>query len=352
MYETRWARVRARSRQLFPILALLAVAALAAGCGELNLPMSTTVIEGSHNATLWGPYRLIFILAAIVFVATMALTAILSIMYRERPGRPARQIHGNNRLEVIWTLIPIVIVALIAVPTVNAIVAEAKPIDANALHVEAIGHQWWFEFVYPAEKITTANELHIPEGREVAFNLRSVDVIHSFWVPQLAGKTDMVPGHVNDIKFTALRARPEPYLGQCAEFCGTSHANMRFRVYVHTPADFEAWVRSAKADAASPASALEKQGQEIFMRSACIGCHTVQGSAAAGKIGPDLTHIGARTTIGSGIIENTQQNLEQWIANSADIKPSSKMPPMLKSAGGALGAEEIKAVAAYLSGLK
>jgi cytochrome c oxidase subunit 2 len=162
----------------------------------------------------------------------------------------------------------------------------------------------------------------------------------------------MVPGHLNDIKFTALRARAEPYLGQCAEFCGTSHANMRFRVYVHTPADFAVWVKNAQANAGSPASALEKQGQEIFMRSACIGCHTVQGSASAGKVGPDLTHVGARTTIGAGMMENTPENLERWIANSADAKPGSKMPAMLKSAGGALGADEIKAIAAYLSGLK
>ena len=323
-----------------------------AACGPLDLPQSTTVIAGSHNAILWVPYNLVFILAAIVFVATMALTAILSIMYRERPGRPARQIHGNNRLEVIWTLIPIVIVSLIAVPTVNAIVADAKPVDANALHVEAIGHQWWFEFNYPAEKITTANELHIPEGREVAFAIRSVDVIHAFWVPQLAGKIDMMPGHLNDIKFTALKARPEPYLGQCAEFCGISHANMRFRVYVHTPADYETWVKSAQANASTPASALEKQGQEIFMRSACIGCHTIQGSAAAGKLGPDLTHVGARTTIAAGIVTNTPEELQKWISNSANLKPGSKMPPMLKSAGGALAPEEIQAIVAYLSGLK
>ena len=349
--DTRWARARAQTQRFLPVMALAVVAVLAAAC-ETNLPQSTTVIEGSHNATLWVPYRMVFILAAIVFVAVMALTVIFSITYRERPGRTARQFHGNTRLEIVWTLIPIIIVTMISVPTVNAIVAEAQPIAANALRVDAIGHQWWFEFVYLDEKVTTANELHIPEGREVAFNLKSVDVIHSFWVPQLAGKTDMVPGHVNDIKFTALRARPEPYLGQCAEFCGTSHANMRFRVFVHTEADFAAWLKSAAANGANPASALEKQGQEIFMRSACIGCHTVQGSAAAGKVGPDLTHVGSRTTIGSGILVNTPETLEKWIANSADVKPDSKMPPMAKSAGGALSKEEVTAVAAYLSGLK
>ena len=200
--------------------------------------------------------------------------------------------------------------------------------------------------------ITTANELHVPVDRPVHFELRSADVIHSFWVPQIAGKVDMVPGHTNFLTFTATAARPEPYLGQCAELCGFSHANMRFRVFVDTQSDFDSWSKNATAKAVTPVSPLAKQGQEIFNRSACIGCHTVNGTAAAGKTAPDLSHVGARTTIAAGTIANNEANLTRWIHNSADVKPGSLMPPMAKSAGGALSDDEIKAVAAYLLELK
>lgn len=349
-------RSYAAARRLLPLLALIALAALAAGCAT-DLPQSTTVIAGSHNATLWGPYKIIFILAGAVFVVMMLLTLFVSVRFRERPGVPARQFHGNTRLEVLWTLIPVAIVVVMAVPTVSAIQSSAATPPADSLKITAVGHQWWFEFVYPdvnGTKITTANELHIPEGQNIEFEIRSTDVIHSFWVPQLAGKIDMMPGHLNEISFSALpgKARPEPYMGQCAELCGLSHAHMRFRVYVHTKADFDAWVRSNAADAAKPTEATAAKGAEIFGRSACIGCHTVKGTTAAGLLGPSLTHVGSRETLGSGTIANTAQNLEKWIANSADFKPGSKMPPMAQSQGGALTDEEIKAVAAYLLALK
>ena len=199
----------------------------------------------------------------------------------------------------MWPILftSVIIIAIIAVPTVNAIVDESKPPAADAVNVQAIGHQWWFEFQYPDLGITTANELHVPVDKPVHFELRSADVIHSFWVPQIAGKVDMVPGHTNFLTFTATAARPEPYLGQCAELCGFSHANMRFRVFVDTQSDFDSWSKNATAKAVTPVSPLAKQGQEIFNRSACIGCHTVNGTAAAGKTAPDLSHVGARTTI-------------------------------------------------------
>ena len=337
------------ARQFTTILGLTALTALTAAC---NTPMSTTVLGGSDNEAIWGPYTLIMWLAGIVFVVIMAITAAFTLMFRERPGRQAIQMHGNTRLEVIWTMIPVAIVVAMAVPTISTIQTQAAPPPADALKVVAIGHQWWFEFQYPDLGISTANELRIPEGKPVHFELRTVDVIHSFWVPQIAGKVDMVPGHTNFLTFSANTARPEPYLGQCAELCGFSHANMRFRVFVDTPADFDTWTKSATAKAATPVSPLAKQGQEIFNRSACIGCHTVNGTAAQGKTAPDLTHVGARTTIGAGIIENNERNLVKWISNSADFKPGSLMPPMGKAAGGALSEEEITAVAAYLLELK
>jgi cytochrome c oxidase subunit 2 len=331
---------------------LILLVGLLAAC-QTDTPMSTTEIAGSHNEELWKPYRLIFWLAGIVFVVMMIVTLVISLMFRERPGREAQQIHGNTRLEVIWTLIPVAIVAVMAVPTVASIQAEAKAPPADALKVIAIGHQWWFEFRYPDLNITTANELHIPEGKPVAFEIRSNDVIHSFWVPQLAGKIDMMPGHVNGIHFTGTKASQEPYLGQCVELCGLSHANMRFRVFVDTPQDFDTWARKERTGAGSvtPSDALARQGREVFLRSACIGCHTVDGTDAAGIAGPNLSHIGSRSTIAAGTLANNEQNLIKWINDSSDVKPGSKMPPMGAAAGGALSEEEIRAIAAYLLAL-
>lgn len=319
--------------------------------------MSTTEVAGNNNDKIWnGPYRMVLVLAAIVFVLVLVLTVGFSVWFRERPGRAARQIHGNTRLEVIWTLIPVAIVAMIAVPTFDTLFAIDKDPPADAMHIEVVGHQWWFEFKYMDEQgetmLTTANELHLPEGKAVAVALRSVDVIHSFWVPAISGKVDMIPGHDNNMSFTATKARPEPYLGQCAELCGLSHANMRFRVFVHTPEEFDAWLKQQQGEASSPTGDLASQGEELFTQSACIGCHTVRGTSAQGKVGPDLTHVGSRTTIASGVLENNAQNLARWINNSADVKPGSLMPPQGASAGGTLTDDQIDAIAAYLLSLR
>jgi cytochrome c oxidase subunit 2 len=337
------------ARRVLPLLPFVLLLSLTVAC---DTPQSTAVIAGSHNEELWHPYKIIFWLAGIVFVAIMVITLVLSIMYRERPGRTAVQIHGNTRLEVVWTLIPVALVVIMAVPTVSAIRAEAQPDPPGTMQVIATGHQWWFEFEYPDLGVKTANELHIPVNKPVHFQVRSADVIHAFWVPQLAGKIDMMPGHVNSISFTGLIARPEPYLGQCAELCGLSHANMRFRVFVDTQSDFDAWVSNQKSPGASSSDTLAAQGKEIFNRSACIGCHTVTGTNAVGIVGPNLTHVGQRHTIAAGTLENTPDNLLRWIRNSSEIKPGSKMPPMSKDFGGALSDDEIRAVAAYLQSLK
>jgi len=344
---------RNRFRRIAPLVALLLLMGVLAAC---DAPQSTTELAGSSNEELWGPYRVVLILAAIVFVIVLGLTLGFSIWFRERPGRAAQQIHGNTRLEVVWTLIPVAIVAIISVPTFDALFKINEEPRADALKIQAIGHQWWFEFQYKDADdntiLTTANELHLPEGRQVAFDLRSMDVNHSFWIPALAGKVDMIPGHSNKMSFTPLEARPEPYLGQCAELCGLSHANMRFRVFVQTPEDFDAWMQDQQAEAATPAGELAAMGEEIFMQSACIGCHTINGTNAQGLVGPDLTHVGSRTTIAAGVLENNAENLARWIHDSADVKPGSLMPPMGVSAGGTLTDEQIDAVAAYLLSLR
>jgi len=335
-------------RTLLAITVLLLALVVLAACTD---PQTTLEPRSDNTERIDDIYRLVFWLAGIVFVVVLAATLIFSLWFRERPGREAKQIHGNTRLEVIWTLIPVIIIAVIAVPTFQAIVDEDSDPPSDALNVQAIGHQWWFEFNYPDLGIVTANELHIPVDQAVAFKLESVDVIHSFWVPQLAGKLDMIPGHVNELWFTPNEVRAEPYLGQCAEFCGTSHANMRFRVFVHTQADFDAWVQKMQAgqpEADAPSEELLAQGQQAFLAGGCVGCHTINGSQlAVGVVGPNLSNIGSRSTIGAGILENNTENLTAWVTDAPGIKPGIIMPSFKDT----LTEEQIVALVAYLQSL-
>jgi len=303
----------------------------------------TTLNPLSDNArSVDDVYTLITILAGLVMIGVLTLTLAFAVVFRERPGRDAAQIHGNPRLEVFWTLIPVIIVVAIAVPSFSVIIDTTGDAPDDSLEVVATGHQWWFEFNYPDLELTTANELHIPVGTPINVELRSIDVIHSFWVPRLSGKVDMVPGHDNKLWFT-----PEEtgvYLGQCAEFCGTSHANMRFRVFVDSQADFDAWVAAQTADAAPAEGELAMAGESIATTT-CAGCHTIRGTTAAGQIGPDLTHVNSRTTIAAGLLENDTENLRAWLDNPPAEKPGSKMPDL------PLTDEQIEQVIAYLQGL-
>ncbi|MEE8338278.1 MAG: cytochrome c oxidase subunit II [Dehalococcoidia bacterium] len=337
---------RPSRRSLIALLPLLAIAATA--CSD---PMTTIDPQSDFADTVQGVYLIVTILAAIVFVAVLALTLILAIVFRERPGREARQFDGNTRLEIVWTIIPVAIVTVIAVPTFYAIADTTKPAPDDAITITVTGHQWWFEFEYEDFGLVTANEIHIPTGRAASFLLRSDDVIHSFWVPQLAGKVDMLPGHENTLWFTPNddAARPRPYLGQCAEFCGLSHANMRFRVYVDTPEDFAAWIAAQQADRVEPANEAIAAGETLFLANACIGCHTVKGTSAAGQIGPELSHIGGRSTIAAGIMDNNRENLIRWISNPQREKPGVVMMPAFENT---LTQQQIASIADYLLSLR
>ncbi len=329
------------------VLTWLIYLAFAQSLDGESQPMTTFAPKSDNAVLVHEVYKLIFALAAAVFVGIMALTLILALLFRERPGQTARQFHGNARLEVVWTLIPVLLVVAMAVPTFSTMSRTSKPAPDNALQVVAIGHQWWWEFQYPELGVTTANELHLPVDRAVFVSLESTDVIHSFWVPQLTGKVDNVPGHVNHLWFTPNEARPEPYLGQCAEFCGISHANMRFRVFVSASDDFDAWAKAAASDRIAPTADLAKAGEQQFVASGCSGCHTVQGQAGAvGTIGPNLTHLALRTTLASGTMDRTPENIRRWLSNPQAVKPGALMPNLN------LSEEALDKLVAYLEGLK
>ena len=320
------------------------------------------VLEPAQIASIFDPvstpaaeiYTLSMLLLAIcaaIFVAVAGLTAYCVVAFRRRAdddGREPPQIYGSNPIELAWTVLPLLIVFVLFLVTTRTLLAVQKaPPPPGTLHVTVIGHQWWWEFRYPDLGIVTANELHVPVGRAgdrrpTYLRLESVDVVHSFWIPQLNGKTDVIPNRVNTMWIEPLR--PGLFLGQCAEYCGTQHAHMLLRVIAHEPAEFDAWVASQRAPAAVDAAAAS--GRALFDSLACINCHRVGGTVADGAFGPDLTHLMTRATIGAGVAANTPANLRAWVANPDQLKPGVLMPAMK------LSAAEIDQVVAYLTTLQ
>ena len=316
------------------------------GCGG-SFPQSTLHPHSDFARATDVLFTDIFWWAAAVFVVVEALLLVALVRFRHREGRPApKPTHGHTLMEIAWTLAPAVILVFVAVPTVRTIFATAGDAPPDALKVEVIGHQWWWEFKYPELGITTANELHVPVAKAVQVAITSADVIHSFWAPPLGGKRDAIPGQVNRIAFRADSVGD--YSGQCAEFCGASHANMRLRVLVDSDAGFTAWVRDQQSPPATPAKAsLAEQGKAIYARAACIGCHAIQG-VSPGSIGPNLTHVASRTTIAGGLFPDDSAHLAGWIADAPALKPGSimtRMKPPLTDA-------DIAAIIAYLQSLK
>lgn len=285
-----------------------------------------------------------------VFVVVEGLLIYAVVRFRDRGdpdgdpvGRP-EPVHGHTGLEIGWTLAPALILVAIAIPTIRTIFVVDNPPEEDALVVEVAAEQWWWEFRYPELGVVTANEAHVPVGRPVHFLLSSDNVIHSFWVPRLGGKRDVTPGRETDIWFTADSAGS--YWGQCAEYCGIAHALMKFRVIAEEPEAFDAWVEAQRRPAVEPDSGLALQGRDLFMRSACIGCHRVAGTPAAGIVGPDLTHMGSRETIAAGILENTPENMAHWIQNPQEVKPGNLMPPLN------LTDDQVTMLVAYLQSLR
>jgi cytochrome c oxidase subunit 2 len=288
-------------------------------------------------------YFLVFWIAAGVFVLVEGALVFALFRFRRRSAEDTpKQIHGHTRLEIIWTIIPALLLAGVAVPTIGTIF-DLSGCEEDAVDVEVVGHQWWWEVNYPELQVTTANEIHIPAGRPVCVTLVSEDVIHSFWVPRLAGKQDMVPGRTIELRLQA--DRPGVYHGECAEYCGLSHGIMLFQVVADPPADFDAWVQTNGGDAAAqPPPEIEQ-----LVTATCMSCHQirgVEGQVTPAKPAPDLTHVGSRRTIVAGWVENNARDLARWLRNPPRVKPGSRMPNYH------LTDEQIEDLVAYLGSLK
>jgi len=316
-----------------------------AGCGG-EYPQSALHPRSDFADRLDVLFRQIFWWAMGVFVVVEAAILYTIFRWRDRPGRDRpKEVHGHILMEVGWTLAPALILVAIAIPTIRTIFIVDRPTtDPNALVIEVTGHQWWWEFEYPEMDIVTANEIHIPLGRTIDLRLRSADVMHSFWVPRLGGKRDLVPGRETQLWFTADSVGV--YWGQCAEFCGTSHALMGMRVIVDTPEDFAAWAAVNAGDAVQITDAQARAGRGVFGANACVSCHRVGGTPAEGQFGPDLTHFGSRLTIGAGILDNNFENLVRWIDSTQHVKPGNLMPEVY------LSADQVAQLAAYLLALR
>jgi len=252
-------------------------------------------------------------------------------------GEPP-QVYGSNPVELAWTVIPVIIVFLLALTSIRLIrdIELTEPPE-GALRIQVIAHQWWWEYRYPEEGIVTANELVVPVDRPVWLELHSADVIHSWWVPQLAGKTDCIPGHPNALWFKATRTGV--FLGQCAEYCGNQHANMLLRVEVRDETGYDAWVRSQQAPAVDDPQT--RPGRDLFLALACQRCHDIAG-ISTGSFGPNLTHFMSRTTLGAGVAPLNRETLRSWIADPQVLKPGANMPSLK------LDEAQLDAVVAYL----
>jgi cytochrome c oxidase subunit II len=290
---------------------------------------------------------MVYAITGVIFVVVFSLLVYSIVKFRKREGddrvEPA-QVFGSTQIELAWTIIPILIVVVLFLATARVIAyTQNARVDEKALKVIVVGHQFWWEYRYPGLGIVTANELHVPAGRVPSvLELYSADTVHSFWVPQLAGKIDAIPNFPNTIWIDPTE--PGLYLGQCAQYCGVQHAKMLLRVYVDTPEDFDRWIESQRRPpVASPAVT---RGKEVFARTTCMSCHAVAGTPATGRFGPDLTHLMSRETLGAGILPNTRANLRAWIKNPGAFKPGVLMPAM------GLSHEELDAVTDYLMTLR
>ena len=356
-------RFPAKMRRLVggAVLALIASAVLSAcsdnGANFLN-PQSNA--SNAESNLFW----FILIVAAFIFVAVTSVLLYSVIRFRARAGSPEpRQTAGNTPLEIIWTAVPSVILFIILAVTISTMFYVANPPgNTTDMTVNAIGNQWWWEFQYPDSKVVTADEMVIPVGARVHVNLMSNNVIHSFWVPELVGKTDVIPGHNNSLWIQARTIGI--YRGECTEFCGAQHAHMDFQVDVRSQADYNTWLAGQQVAPTPPAAGTqEAAGYKVFTTAGCLGCHAVNCPTSVSQcptvignihIGPNLTHFGGRQLIAGGVLSNTPANLTNWILHAQDVKFGADMPSFDGTSPGysALTPQQVDDLVAYLESLQ
>lgn len=295
---------------------------------------------GSEAHRLAGIWWLLLVLGGAV--ALIVLVAVLVALFRGRTNDERTPLVENRFIIGGGLVFPVVVLAVVAFVTVDS-TANLRRTASNAQVVDVVGEQWFWRITYPDSGVVTANELRLPVDRPVEVRLRSNDVVHSFWVPQLAGKLDLIPGQTGTLRFTPQRVGT--FRGECAEFCGLQHANMNFVVDVLSQAAFDEWIDQHRNPPPAPPDALASTGRQLFSTLACAGCHTVRG-LTDGTLGPDLTDVGGRSTLGAGAAPNDEAHLSTWINDARLIKPGAKMPPLQ------LTADQITALVAYLRSLR
>jgi cytochrome c oxidase subunit 2 len=338
--------VARRSSRWITALGLLVV--MLAACSSDQYPQTTLLPRGDFAKIADDLLDTTVRWALLVFVLVEGVLLYAIFRFRGKPGDPEpHQTHGNTTVEVIWTVIPALILAAIAVPTVRAIFQTNAIPGKEALTIEVVGHQWWWEFRYPEFNLTTANEMHVPTGRMVSLRMGSNDVIHSFWVPQFAAKRDVFANRETRMWFTAQAEGDYP--GQCAEFCGIQHGRMSHRIKAQKPEEFQAWVAHMQTLSGKPGGAAPggnqayAEGEKLFTGKGCIACHSMAAvNAPKGMVGPNLANIGSRSHLAAGTLKNTDENLARWIRDPQGIKKGVLMPNL-----GVTEAEG-KALVAYL----
>ena len=316
----------------------VAAAILLAGCQSPSILRA----EGSAGNEIVTLAMWVFGILAVVLITVWAILVFVIVTGRHRREEDASQTHGNLRIEIIWTAIPAVIVTVLFVLTL--ITTERIAMPDPGTQFTAVGRQWWWDFEFKELGFKSPNEVYVAQGRTTSIDIESADVIHSFWVPQMGGKVDMIPGHVNHIHFIPLTNGT--YLGECSEYCGVQHGKMRFLFVVVTPAQYSAWVKRQQKPAAEPTGTEAVAGKQVISTVGCGSCHTIRGTTLRGTFGPDLTHFGSRGGIAAYTLTNTPENLLRWIQDPQAVKPLCKMPQI------PLPLQQQQQLVAYLEELK
>jgi cytochrome c oxidase subunit 2 len=346
-------------RRLFPILALALALVFVVGvvpalaqdgteCQDCPVSFQTPSIldPSSRGATeISQLFYVILTVATVVFVGVEGLLFYSIFRFRNRPASEAVQVHGNTKLEIAWTTVPAIILMVLLGFTLRTMASVRAPVQGEALKIKVIGHQWWWEFQYPEWGIKTANQLYVPVNRPIQVELESFDVQHGFWAPQLFGKMDALPGHLNKMNFTVTEAGR--YGAQCTQMCGEQHAMMRFEIIAVSASQFSDWALKQIKEADAPTDESAVRGLALVEKN-CAACHSVNGTKAVGAVGPNLTHLWSRDFIAGGILNRTPENITKWVHNAPSVKPGTIMPSFTAT----LSDQDVSDIVAYLSTLK